>query len=153
MIVYRLGRSKYAADLAGKGAEKTGGRWNSKGVGMIYSCASRALCTAEVAVHMPLGIIPADYVMISLDIPAAMAIGEITQSPLPSGWKTFPHPHSTQKEGDDFISKGKFAVLKVPSVVVQGEFNYLLNPRHKDFKKIRQGMVEPFSFDERLFKK
>ena len=57
MIVYRLSKSKYSADLSGKGAEKAGGRWNSKGVAMVYTSASRALCTAEVAVHVPLGIV------------------------------------------------------------------------------------------------
>ncbi len=69
MIVYRLSKSKYSADLSGKGAEKAGGRWNSKGVAMVYTSASRALCTAEVSVHVPLGIVPVDYELVSIEIP------------------------------------------------------------------------------------
>ena len=54
MKVFRLCKAKFANDLSGLGAEKSGGRWNSKGVAMVYSSESRALCTTEIAVHTPL---------------------------------------------------------------------------------------------------
>jgi RES domain-containing protein len=152
MIVFRLGKSKYSNDLSGKGAEKSGARWNSKGIAMLYTSQSRALCTAEIAVHTPLGTVPRDYTIITIKIPDD-SILEINISKLPSDWKSFPYPNSTQKIGDKFISDGKFLVMKVPSVVVQGEYNFLLNPNHKDFHKVKILSVEPFTFDERLFKK
>ena len=68
MIVFRLSSSKYAKDLSGKGAEKSGGRWNSKGIALVYTGQSRALCTAEIAVHTPLGNIPLGYEIISIEI-------------------------------------------------------------------------------------
>jgi len=150
MIVYRLSKSKYSADLSGKGAEKAGGRWNSKGVGMVYTSASRALCTAEVAVHVPLGIVPADYELVTIDIPDD-SVTEAHIRDLPVDWQSFPHSNSTQKLGDRFVHEGKFLVLKVPSVVVQGEYNFLINPKHEEAAKVRVVNKEPFLFDKRLF--
>ena len=150
MIVYRLSKSRYSSDLTGKGAEKSGGRWNSKGVAMVYTSNSRALCTAEVAVHIPLGILPADYELVTLEIPGD-SVKEANIKDLPSDWRSFPHPDSTQKLGDSFVREGKFLVLKVPSVVVQGEYNFLINPKHKSAAKVRVVNREPFLFDKRLF--
>ena len=150
MIVYRLSKSKYSADLSGKGAEKAGGRWNSKGVAMVYTSSSRALCTAEVAVHVPLGIVPADYELVTIEIPDD-SVTEADIKDLPHDWRSFPHPDSTQKLGDRFVHEGKFLVLKVPSVVVQGEHNFLINPRHEAAAKVRVVYTEPFLFDKRLF--
>lgn len=152
MIVFRLVKSKYSRDLSGKGAEKTGARWNSKGIPMIYTSASRALCTAEIAVHTPLGYVPDDYRIITIEIPDSSVL-EFNISDLPADWKTFPHPDSTQKIGNRFISEGNFLVMQVPSAVVQGDFNYLINPVHKDIRKVKILQIEPFNFDERLFKK
>lgn len=150
MIVYRLSKSAYSDDLSGKGAEKSGGRWNSKGVAMVYTSASRALCTAEVAVHVPLGIVPAGYELVTIEIPDD-SVTEAGIKDLPGDWQSFPHPGSTQKLGDRFVREGKFLVLKVPSVVVQGENNFLINPKHKSAAKVRVVSREPFMFDKRLF--
>src|SRR5690606_18256346 len=69
MIAYRLSRTEYARDLSGRGAELAGGRWNSKGTALVYTGQTIALCMAEVAVHIPLGIIPLDYELVTLEIP------------------------------------------------------------------------------------
>jgi RES domain-containing protein len=152
MIVFRLCKSKYSDDLSGKGAEKTGARWNSKGTSMLYTSESRALCTTEIAVHTPLGNVPCNYNIITLEIPDD-SILDLDNTTLPSDWKSFPHPDSTQKIGDKFISTGKYLIMKAPSAVVQGEYNFLINPNHKDFHKIKILNIEPFTFDERLFRK
>ncbi|OFX60625.1 MAG: RES superfamily protein [Bacteroidetes bacterium GWA2_30_7] len=153
MIVFRLCKKKHSSDLTGKGAEKSGGRWNSKGTAMIYTCESRALCTAEIAVHSPLGIVPADYVIITIKIPDNIEIFELDIKNLKEDWKLFPHSHSTQLIGDKFISENKYFVMKVPSVVVQGDFNYLINPFHDDFKLLKILNINDFEFDSRLFKR
>ncbi len=151
MIVYRLSKSEHARDLTGKGAEKFGGRWNSKGVAMLYTSNSRALCTAEIAVHTPLGNLPADYELTTIYIPDNTVIPELELSELPKDWQSVPHAHSTQVIGDKFVSDDQFLVLKVPSAVVQGEFNYLINPAHDDFASIKIEKTDPFAFDKRLF--
>jgi RES domain-containing protein len=151
MIVYRLSKEKYKKDLSGKGAEMTGGRWNSKGVAMIYTSQSRALCTTEIAVHSPLGIIPSNYWMIEIEFPDTIDVFEIDSSTLSPDWKAFPHPHSTQAIGDDFVASRKYLIMKAPSAVVQGDFNYLINPAHSLFPDVKIKDSELFEFDERLF--
>lgn len=152
MIVYRLTKSIYANDLSGTGAERVGGRWNGRGLAMLYTSSSRALCVTEIAVHMPLGIVPNDYAMVTIELPKT-TLFEIKQTDLPKNWNSFPHSHHTQLIGDKFIRDGKHLTMKVPSAAVQGEFNYLVNPRHKDFSKVKVVATEPFRFDERLFKR
>lgn len=151
MIVFRLSKLKYSRDLSGKGAEKSGGRWNSKGTAMVYTGISRALCTAEIAVHTPLGNVPSDYTLTSIELPDAIRITSLEADKLPGDWRSFPHPNSTQLLGDAFIAENKFLAMQVPSVVVQGEYTILINPAHKDFNKVRIISTEAFVFDERLF--
>ncbi len=151
MIVFRLSKSKYSKDISGKGAEISGGRWNSKGIPLLYTAESRALCTTEIAVHTPLGNIPFDYEIVSIEIPDDIKILELSVAELPDDWKSFPHSHSTQNIGDEFVIGNKFPVMKVPSVIVQGDYNYLINPGHRDFNRISIKSVEQFQFDTRLF--
>ena len=153
MIVFRLCKSKYRYDLSGSGAEKAGGRWNSKGIAMLYTSNSRALCTTEIAAHTPLGILPSDYFLISFEVPDLISIFEVNTSKLPSNWKDFPPSKSTQRIGDKFIFENNFLLMKVPSVIVQGEYNYLFNPHHKSFKQINILKVEAFEFNKRLFER
>jgi len=151
MIVYRLSKEEYAQDLSGKGAELLGGRWNSQGVALVYTCESRALCTAEIAVNVPLGVLPTNYFLISIEIPDSF-IYELEPSSYPENWKSFPHSDETQKLGDRFVEMGKQLTFKVESAVIQDEYNYLINPRHKNFGKVKIKKVESFGFDHRLFK-
>lgn len=152
MRVYRLSKSRYADDLTGKGAELTGGRWNKIGTKILYTSDSRALCTAEIAVHIPIGLLPTDYYLITIEIPDTVEICQLDTAILNRDWKSFPHTNLTQEIGEDFISRKAFLVLKVPSAVVQGDYNYLLNPLHEDFDKVKIVDKEVFTFDERLFR-
>lgn len=153
MIVYRLAKQTYSNDLSGKGAELSGGRWNSRGTPMIYTSQSRALCTAEIAVHTGLGILPQNFRLIQIEIPVDIEYEQVEISKLPADWAIFPPTHFTQKLGDNFISAKKILVLKVPSAVVQGDWNYLINPLHQHISLIKIIGVEEYSFDKRLFVK
>jgi RES domain-containing protein len=153
MIVFRLSKKQYCTDLSGTGAYLAGGRWNSRGLALLYTAESRALCMAEVAVHLPVGILPKDYFLVTLEIPDEDT-ETIELNSLPPDWHTFPHLIATQQIGDNFVKAGKFLALKVPSAVVPGDFNYLLNPQHPNRAKIRlAGEPTPFPFDSRLFKR
>lgn len=150
MIVYRLSRQLYANDLSGKGAEIAGGRWNSKGTPLIYTAESRALCTAEVAVHIPLGILPNDYQMIEIYFPDE-TISTISTEDLPENWNSIPHNRLTQMVGDQFVKTMEFLVLKVPSAVVLGDYNYLINPLHDKISEVKIKQIVDYQFDQRLF--
>ncbi len=150
MIVYRLAKSKYCNDLSGKGAEITGGRWNSKGTPLVYTSESRALCVAEIAVHMQLNILPVDFKLITIEIPYILTISVEHSNKLPKDWNSIPYSAASRKVGDEFINENKFPVLKVPSAVVPGDFNYLINPVHKLTNLIKIVKTEEFRFDRRL---
>ena len=150
MTVFRLSKKAYCRDLSGKGAELYGGRWNSKGVAMLYTSASRALAFAEVAVHLPFGLVPKDYFIVTLDIPDKITVSTLKEKDLPPHWRDYPHGDTTQKMGDAFVAAGKALVLRVPSAVVPGDFNYLLNPAHPDMKEVSITAMEPFAFDTRF---
>lgn len=151
MEVFRLSREQFAKPLSGKGAALVGARWNSIGFEMIYTAQNRSLAMAEVAVHFTLATIPTDYVMTTIFIPSTVSINTIAVNKLPLGWNVFPHLIQTQKIGDGFILKNDFCILKVPSAVTQGDFNFLINPNHKDFKFIKIKKIEKFPFDNRIF--
>ncbi len=150
MKVYRLAKAAHANDLSGRGAELYGGRWNSRGTAILYTSQSRSLCCVEIAVRTPLGNIPLDYRLISLDIPDT-SIEEIKAGALNEGWRSAPHGMETEKIGNKFIAGGKSLILKVPSAVVDGDFNFLLNPSHPKFKEVKINTIENFDFDRRLF--
>lgn len=150
MIVYRLSKAIHAKDLSGTGAEKNGGRWNTVGIPMIYTSESRALCIAEVAVHLPMGILPEDFTLITIDIPGRF-IFSLPDSLLPKDWKSIPPAKSTKTIGDQFIRNQKYLTLKVPSMIVKDEHNFLVNPLHSAIKEVRIISIEPFEFDSRLF--
>ena len=151
MKVFRLTKAKYAGALSGVGAAKFGNRWNSKGVEMIYTAGCRALAVTEILVHLPTGLIPQDMMMLQIDVPDDLNIQVLDTKILPPDWNVFPPRVVTQQLGDAFVFENRFAVLKVPSAVVQGDFIYLLNPNHPDFKLIKIISQEPFGFDVRLF--
>lgn len=149
MTVFRLSREKYSRDLSGKGAELYGGRWNSKGVALLYTSESRALAFAEVAVHIPVGILPAHYFLVAISYPDSAPVKELSIKNLPADWRSNPHSGSTQKIGDAFVAAGKYLVLKVPSAVVPGDYNCLINPAHALFSQVKVVNREPFEFDSR----
>lgn len=152
MQVFRLSREKYALPLTGKGAAIKGARWNSPGIELIYTAANRSLAMAEVAVHFSLATLPADYVMLTIEIPDGVSVVDLQPRHLPSDWREFPHPASTQQFGNQFVREGKACVMKVPSVVTAGDFNYLINPNHTEFARIDVVKMEPFPFDRRLLR-
>lgn len=151
MIVFRLSREEYKDEISGYGASLNGQRWNSKGTEVVYTAQTRALANSEVAVHISLGILPMDYHMVSIEIPNSVKVSELQKSELPSGWDAIPSQPNSQVIGDQFVKENKYAVLKVPSAVVKGEFNFIMNPKHRDFKKIKITNTESFPFDPRYF--
>lgn len=150
MIVFRLARLKYGLELSGKGASIAGNRWNSKGVELIYTAESRALALAEVVVHLSASNLPKDYYMLEIHIPDKFEIMELDELDLADGWNAWPHLESSQQVGDQFISEQKELLLRVPSAVVPGDFNILINPYHASFKEVSIKEAVPFFVNERF---
>lgn len=151
MVVFRLARERFSYTLSGMGAARYGARWNSAGVELVYTAGNRSLAMAEVAVHLSVATLPDDYMMLSVHIPDSLSVDELRTDQLPDNWNAFPYPLTTKKIGDTFVSDNRAAILRIPSVVTQGDFNYLLNPKHPDFTKISILSRERFPFDRRIF--
>lgn len=152
MQVYRLSRERYSSELNGKGAALRGARWNSPGIELIYTASNRSLAMAEVAVHFTLATLPDDYMMVTIHVPDNIQFTILEEAALPDDWKNFPHSKSTQLIGDTFVRANQFCLMMVPSVVTKGDFNWLINPNHPDFKDINIVEVEKFPFDKRIFR-
>jgi RES domain-containing protein len=146
---WRLTKTKYlSAAWDGEGAARAGGRWNTPGVRVVYTSGSLSLALVEVLVHLPAEILPA-YSAVPVDFDDAL-VTALAPAKLPRSWKDNPPPPATQAIGADWVAAGTSAVLRVPSVVVPGEFNFVLNPAHRDFRRIVIGAAMPFPFDPRL---
>jgi len=147
VIVYRLGSSRHPAN-DGLGASLYGGRWNHKGTAVIYSAESRALCALEVLANADE--LPDDYVATPIEISADIAITVLSVAGLPPGWDANEATDTTREIGTSWAKKLATAVLSVPSAVIPRERNYILNPAHPEFARIRFLSPEPFYFDDRL---
>jgi RES domain-containing protein len=153
MRVFRIEREKYLkTTLTGIGASMTRGyRWNSLNTKLVYTAESRALAILEISVHLDFSEdLPTDRYYVEIDIPDTVAMQEVKIEDLPDDWNSKPATMTTQIIGDDFVFGNEAAVLKVPSSIVPQEFNYLINPNHTDFKKIKVITKTPMIFDQRL---
>ncbi len=147
---WRIVQRRFSSDaFTGEGARLYGGRWNSAGHAAVYAAGSRALAVLEMLVHLDGPQLLESYLMYEAEFAEAL-VTELPVGDLPSDWREDPAPGSTQKLGDGWIESGASAVLRVPSVLIPEESNYLLNPRHAEFGKIRISGPVRFGFDGRL---
>lgn len=153
MKIFRIAKSEHIGDLTGEGARISGGRWNEKGIPVIYTSESLSLAALEFLVHMPLVLVPPDLRHRSFSVPDDEKITNIRISSLPSDWDAMPFLDETVRMGSEWARSGKSLILRVPSVMVPGEYNFLINPHHNDFKKVKASRPLPFEFDERIIKR
>ncbi len=152
MQVWRISKAKYATTAySGEGARLEAGRWHQAGSRVVYTSASAALAALETLVHTASDLLPrASYVAIPTDIPEDVPIVRLTVADLPTDWETIPAPPALRRLGTQWLQSAQTAVLAVPSVIVPFEWNYLLNPLHRDFATIHIGNPQPYRFDPRL---
>ena len=116
------------------------GRWHTRGVRMVYAAGHVSLAALEVLVHAGGRKLPPKVL-------TRIVVGDgarVEEAP----WMEI---DKSQRFGDRWVLEKRTAVLRVPSVVVQGlEFNYLLNPAHQEFAGVVKGEATAFRFDPRL---
>ncbi len=151
MRVWRLCRRRFAA-FDGEGARIAGGRWNRRGTAAVYTSATLSLAALEFFVNLEASEAPDDLVSLFADVPEEMPMATVDVRDLPRNWRRYPAPDPLSEIGTAWVARGGEAVLSVPSAVVPSERNYLLNPFHAAFRKIRIGPPRPFSLDPRLWK-
>lgn len=94
----------------------------------------------------------ARYVMIEVRLPKALRIDRITAQDLPPDWRDIAAREKLQAIGTEWARKRGSAVLAVPSAVIPAESNYLLNPLHPGFRRIKIGKPQKFETDLRLMR-
>jgi RES domain-containing protein len=146
---YRIVREKFAATaFTGEGAALSGGRWNSPGTRVVYTSATASLAALETLVQIN----PAlrfNYLLIPVEFDGSL-VEKIPLASLPADWRQEPPPPSTKCLGDAWVKSARSAILELPSAIIPGETNFLLNTTHPDFKSITFGKPEVFAFDPRL---
>lgn len=149
VAAWRIVKAKYAATaFSGEGAARVGGRWSSPGRRVVYTSDSLALAALELLVHINPPV-PLAWVALSCEFDGAM-VERLEPADLPEGWRDHPPSRRTQAIGDEWLRSGRSAVLAVPSALITREVNFLFNPVHPDFTRIRVGAAEPFVYDSRL---
>lgn len=152
MRVYRICRAEHVATaLTGIGAASYPGRWNSKGVHLVYTAGSHSLALLEMLVHVnTLRDVPDNLRLLSYDLPDA-CVHDLDPALWPAGWDQLPYSQAVRRVGDDFIRAGAHLALRVPSAIVPGESNVLINPRHADIARVTEVGNSPLAPDPRLF--
>lgn len=147
MIVYRITLAKYAKKLQASGSAA---RWNSNDVRVIYTAGSRSLACLENVVHRSSRGLQGIFRTLVIDIPDSLKIIIIDPNELPAQWQQYSGMPHTQQIGNKWVESQSSAVLRVPSVIIPHEYNFIINPAHKSFSKIKLLASEPFEFDTRI---
>jgi RES domain-containing protein len=151
MIIYRLATENFKNDLSGTGSKLFGGRWNSKGIAALYTTENISLAILEILVNTEKNSIPPTYHLLQLTLPDSLIPSIIAKDKLKINWKDdFEY---SQWMGTAFLKQKESLLLKVPSAVVDEENNYIFNPLHNDFKKLKIADIKKFEFDNRLYLK
>jgi RES domain-containing protein len=150
--VFRLVKAQWAQDLSGIGASTHGGRWNRPGTALIYTSESRSLATVEFLVHLPIPLAPPSLSMVTIRLPGDVPVHMIEPTDLPNGWRSYPSIPELAEIGSSWVREGRSLMLGVPSAVVPGEKNYLINPAHPRMVDVRVESVDSYRYDERLLR-
>lgn len=149
MLIYRICRADFATKLNASGFA---GRWNREGQWVLYASASRSLAALEQLANRSGLVMSTPYSVMTLEIPddAAM-IQDVLPESLPTFWRTLAGYGWLQEIGTDWYRRGATLALRVPSVLIPQEFNYLIHTKHPDFeRRVRLVEVEAFNWDARL---
>jgi RES domain-containing protein len=150
VTAWRITKRKHARNaFTGEGAREFGGRWNNPGTAIVYSAQAQSLAALEMLVHLGSSERLEKYVLIGVEFDPSL-IRPVELPALPTHWRSDPPPPEVRSIGDDWVLAGSSALLQVPSALVPGENNFLLNPEHKDFARLLFGKPLAFRFGPRL---
>jgi RES domain-containing protein len=142
-------RDYAATDLSGAGAAAVGGRWNRVGTPMVYASPTISLAVLETMAHLGSGNLPLNRYIVALDIPARVFDAAVVADP-PAGWDAEPASLTSLDLGEAWAKSGASAILRVPSVIVPEEWNILVNPLHRDAKRINAVILRKQQYDRRM---
>ena len=149
LTAYRIGDPAGAYPIFDAGGSRLfPGRWNTPAAPMIYASETYSTAMLEKLVHGS-GAIPPNQHFVEITIDAGVSYEVFSEAHNP-GWEA-PDERVSKAYGEAWRLAGRSAILIVPSVVARMERNFLLNPQHADFSRIRAGLHRPVWWDSRLF--
>jgi RES domain-containing protein len=150
---WRITKKKYSAQaFSGDGARMYGSRWSTPGIRIGFASETLSLAILEVLVHLQKTSMLSHYVAFTVDFPEEL-VENLAPDLLPQGWRSSPPSAKTQSVGPAWVARGSSVLLRVPSVIVVHEHNYLINPVHNDFSRLAISGPSPLHIDGRLFEK
>jgi RES domain-containing protein len=149
MEIFKICNEKYAQNLQASGVSN---RWNKKDEFVIYAGSSRSLSTLETVVQRS-GINTAHkYKMLKINIDDSIFVKEISIIDLPIKWESLEAYVDLQEIGSKWYQSNESLVLKVPSVIIKEEFNFVINTKHPFFEEnVKLAAIEDFFWDKRFF--
>lgn len=145
MLLWRI--SNYA-DLSGAGGLRHSARWHTKGRPIVYTAEHPAGALSEFLVHLDWADIPKMFQLVTVDVDDSVTAEHIEPRRLPKGWTA--EIGISRTIGDEWLARCSSLLLRVPSVLVPGAFNMLINPSHPDAHKMRIAKSEKVPLDRRL---
>lgn len=153
ITAFRLVKEKNSSDaFMGEGSRRFGGRWNHKGIAVVYMSDSLALAALEQFIHLGREGLRIPFVYFKVEVPNHVSISLTELDVLPEDWRKEPPPNSTKDLGTQWAKSKNSALLRVPSAIVPIGFNYLVNINHPENRDMKISDPEPFSFDPRMWK-
>jgi len=153
VLCWRIVKKRHEGSaFDGEGSKRKGGRWTPRGFPAVYAAQTEALAALEHFVQLGDEGQKIQFVCFKVEIPGGVKIKEINVGLLPKNWKETPAPDSLKAYGAEWLVQRQTAVLKVPSALISSECNFILNPLHPDFQKIKISAPEKFCYDPRMWK-
>lgn len=118
---------------------------------MLFTSQTQALALLEILANVGKESMPEGYFLIAIYLPEEAEVPTLAHSDLPKDWNAVPFATSTQHMGDQFVRDGHFLAIKVPSVLVPGDGNILINPKHEQMKGVKIIAQDPFRLDPRFY--
>lgn len=152
ITAWRITRKKHLnSAFTGEGAKVWGGRWNPIGLPAVYCASNLSLAILEIIVHLEDDSDIDSFVAIPVSFESEL-VQSMPVSKLPKTWNDLPIDPASVSVGKKWLEEGKYPILKVPSIIVPIESNFVLNPLHSAFKTIEIGKHQSIHFDQRFFR-
>jgi RES domain-containing protein len=150
MFLWRITRKPFLSQsLAGLGAKRYGGRWNSRGVAVVYTSESLELAVLEALVHLDIDLLPTDYYQVGFELDDSL----IATPPhdRPRNWDCAPpYDSKVQAIGDAWVRAASSLALRVPASVLPSRANVLINPAHPEMHRLREIERKPLPWPVRV---
>lgn len=144
--VFRVVRAGEAGQAFAAQEHYAASRWTSAGMPAVYAAYGAAVALLEFLAHLE-GETPDDLALVHACVPRNQVW---LDPPLPPDWNHFPYLQDVQAIGDRWMQERQALGIRLPSALVPGECNLLVNPLHPHIGKVQIKSICRITLDARL---